>query len=54
MLVEDRHNPIEPSPGTTIIGYRDEQFIHLLPKVAYRTVNRVQALKFKTVAIGSQ
>jgi hypothetical protein len=54
MLAEDRQNPIEPPPGTTIIGYRDEQFIHLLPEVAYRAVNRVQTLKFTTGAIGSQ
>lgn len=54
MLAEDRQNPIEPPPGTTIVGYRDEQFIHLLPEVAYRAVNRVQTLKFTTTAIGSQ
>lgn len=54
MLSEDRQNPIEPPPGTTIIGYRDEQFIHLLPEVAYRAVNRVQTLKFTTAAIGTQ
>jgi hypothetical protein len=54
MLAEDRQNPIESPPGTTIVGYRDEQFIHLLPEVAYRAVNRVQTLKFTTGAIGSQ
>ncbi|MCB9455133.1 MAG: hypothetical protein H6671_03990, partial [Anaerolineaceae bacterium] len=54
MLAEDRQNPIEPPPATTIVGYRDEQFIHLLPEVAYRAVNRIQALKFTTAAIGSQ
>ena len=54
MLAKDRQNPIEPPPSTTIVGYRDEQFIHLLPEVAYRAVNRVQTLKFTTGAIGSQ
>ena len=54
MLPEDRQNPVEPPPGSTIIGYRDEQFIYLLPEVAYRAVNRVQTLKFTTAAIGSQ
>jgi len=53
MLAEDRQNPIEPPPGTTIVGYRDEQFIHLLPEVAYRAVNKVHALKFPVGAIGS-
>lgn len=53
-LGEDRQSPVDPPPGTTIVGYRDEQFIHLLPEVAYRAVNRVQALKFTTAAIGSQ
>lgn len=54
ILAEDRQNPLEPAPGTTIVGYWDEQFIHLLPEVAYRAVNRVQTLKFTTAAIGSQ
>ena len=54
MLAEDRQHPIEPPPGTTIVGYRDEQFIHLLPEVAYRAVNKVHMLKFTTAAIGSQ
>jgi len=53
MLAENRQNPIEPPPGTTIIGYRDEQFIHLLPEVAYRAVNKVHMLKFPVGAIGS-
>lgn len=53
ILAEDRQNPVEPPPGTTIVGYRDEQFIHLLPEVAYRAVNKVHALKFPVGAIGS-
>jgi len=53
MLAENRQHPIEPPPGTTIVGYRDEQFIHLLPEIAYRAVNKVHALKFPVGAIGS-
>jgi hypothetical protein len=53
MLAENRQNPVEPPPGTTIVGYRDEQFIHLLPEVAYRAVNKVHALKFPVGSIGS-
>ena len=53
MLAEDRQNPIEPPPGTTIVGYREEQFIHLLPEVAYRAVNKVHTLKFPVGAIDS-
>jgi hypothetical protein len=54
ILAENRQNPVEPPPGKTIIGYKDSEFIHLLPEIAFRAVNRVQALKFTASAIGSQ
>ena len=54
ILAENRQNPIEPTPGKTIIGYKDGEFIHLLPEIAFRAVNRIQPLKFTVSAIGSQ
>lgn len=54
MLATDTRNPEEPRPGTTLVGYRDAQYIYLLPEVAFREVNRVQPLRFTVAAIGSQ
>jgi hypothetical protein len=44
----------DPTPGTTVIGYRDESFVYLLPDVTFREVNKVQSMKFTALAIGSQ
>ena len=51
---DNMRHPRDYAPGVTIVGYRDEQFIHLLPEVAYRAVNKVHALKFPVGSIGSQ
>jgi hypothetical protein len=44
----------DPSPGHVVAGYRDENFIYLLPDVALREVNKVQPLRFTAYAIGTQ
>jgi len=54
MLATDTKNPPEPRPGTTLVGYRDAQYIYLLPEVAFNVVNRMQPLRFTASAIGSQ
>jgi hypothetical protein len=54
VLAKDRQNPLEPAPGSTIVGYVDDDHIYLLPDVAYRLVTRYQTLKFTTSAIGTQ
>jgi hypothetical protein len=54
VLDDDMRNPREYPPGTTVVGYRDEGFIYLLPDVALREVNKIQPLKFTAYAIGSQ
>jgi hypothetical protein len=54
VLDDDMRHPREYPPGVTVIGYRDEGFIYLLPDVALREVNKVQPLKFTAYAIGSQ
>jgi hypothetical protein len=54
MLATDTQNPPEPRPGSTLVGYRDTQYIYLLPEVAFNVVNRMQPLRFTASAIGSQ
>ncbi|MBI5961807.1 MAG: primase C-terminal domain-containing protein [Chloroflexi bacterium] len=54
MFSTDMKQPEEPRPGVTVVGYRDAQYLYLLPEVAYREVNRVQPLRFTAAAIGTQ
>lgn len=51
---DDMKNPREYPPGVTVVGYRDEGFVYLLPEIAHREVNRVQPLRFTVTAIGMQ
>jgi hypothetical protein len=54
MLASDTKQPEEPRPSTTLIGYRDKQYVYLLPEIAFRAITRIQALQFTVSAIGSQ
>jgi hypothetical protein len=54
MLASDMRHPEEPHPGVTIVGYRDDLHVYLLPEIAYREVSRGQTLKFTAAAIGAQ
>lgn len=54
VLDDNMRNPHEYPPGTTVVGYRDEGFVYLLPDVTLREVNKIQPLKFTAYAIGSQ
>jgi hypothetical protein len=54
MLASDARNPEEPRPGCVMLGCRTEQYIYLMPDLAYREVSRVQPLKFTVSAIGAQ
>lgn len=54
VLDDDMRHPREHAPGTTVVGYRDEGFVYILPDVALREVNKIQPLKFTAYAIGSQ
>ncbi len=47
-------NPCEYPPGVTVVGYKDDNFVYLLPEIAHREVNRVQPLRFTATAIGMQ
>ncbi len=53
IIDDDLRNPREYAPGTTVIGYRHEGFVYLLPDVALREVNKVHPLEFGSFAIGS-
>ena len=48
------NNPSDYPSGVTVIGYRDGNYIYLLPEIARREVDRVQTLRFTTTAIGQQ
>lgn len=54
VIDEDIKNPREYPPGVTVVGYKDEGFVYLLPEIAHREVNRVQPLRFTVTAIGMQ
>ncbi len=54
VIDDDMKNPREYPPGVTVVGYKDEGFVYLLPEIAHREVNRVQLLRFTVTAIGMQ
>lgn len=54
VIDDDMKNPYEYPPGVTVIGYKDEGFVYVLPEIAHREVNRVQPLRFTVTAIGMQ
>jgi hypothetical protein len=54
VIDDDMKNPREFPSGVTVIGYKDEGFVYLLPEIAHREVNRVQPLRFTVTAIGMQ
>lgn len=54
VIADSLRQPADPAPGTTIIGYRDEGYVYLLPEIAYREVTRIQPLKFTAHSIGAQ
>jgi len=54
VIDDDMRNPRDYPPGVTVIGYRDEGFVYLLPEITYKEVSRVQPLRFTVTAIGMQ
>jgi hypothetical protein len=54
VIDDDMKIPREYPPGVTVVGYKDEGFVYLLPEIAHREVNRVQPLRFTVTAIGMQ
>lgn len=53
-LDDDMCNPREYLSGVTVVGYKHDGFVYLLPDVTLREVNKIQPLKFTTTAIGMQ
>ena len=54
VIDDNMRNPGEYPSVVTVVGYRDESFIYLLPEIALREVNKVQPLRFSATAIGMQ
>ncbi|MBZ0303123.1 MAG: hypothetical protein K8J31_25475, partial [Anaerolineae bacterium] len=54
VIDDDMKNPRDYPPGVTVVGYKDEGFVYLLPEIAHREVIRVQPLRFTVTAIGMQ
>jgi hypothetical protein len=54
VIENDMRTPREVGPGQTVVGYRDAQFVYLLPEIAFKEVTKVQSLRFTVSAIGSQ
>lgn len=54
MIDADMKNPREYPSSVTVVGYKDEGFVYLLPEIAHQEVNRVQPLRFTVTAIGMQ
>jgi hypothetical protein len=54
VVIDDMKNPREHVQGVTVIGYRDDSFVYLLPEIAFKEVSKVQTIPFNTTAIGMQ
>jgi hypothetical protein len=54
VLDDDMKNPREYPSGVTVVGYKNDGFVYLLPDVTLREVNKIQPLKFTTTSIGMQ
>jgi hypothetical protein len=52
-LRPDPHNP-DLATKATIVGYRDERYVYLLPNVALREVEKMQPIHFTATAISGQ
>jgi len=53
VIDDDMKNPREYPAGVTLIGYKDDTFIYLLPEIAHKAVNGVQPINFGTNAVGN-
>lgn len=51
---DDMKNPHEYPSSVTVVGYKDDDAIYLLPEIAFKEVNKVQPLRFTVTAIGMQ
>ncbi len=54
VIDDDLRHPRDYAAGTSIIGYREDGYVYLLPDLVLREINRTHPLKFTKVAIGQQ
>ena len=54
MIDDNMKHPHEYPSGVTVVGYRDDTYVYLLPEIAFKEVNKVQTIHFNTTAIGIQ
>ena len=54
VIDDNMQTPHEYPSGVTVVGYRDDRYVYLLPEIAFKEVNKVQAIHFNTTAIGMQ
>ncbi len=58
VIDDDMRNPREYPPGVTVIGYKEDGYVYLLPEmlpeIAYKEVNHLQILRFTVTSIGMQ
>ncbi|MEQ8677112.1 MAG: hypothetical protein RLP44_29710 [Aggregatilineales bacterium] len=52
VIADDMRNPREYPPGVTVVGYKEDSFVYLLPEIALKAVNHVQPMNFSANAIG--
>ena len=54
VIDDNMQTPHEYPSGVTVVGYRDNTYVYLLPEIAFKEVNKVQTIHFNTTAIGMQ
>jgi hypothetical protein len=54
VIDDNMQTPHEYPSGVTVVGYRDDTYVYLLPEIAFKEANKVQAIHFNTTAIGMQ
>jgi hypothetical protein len=54
VIDDNMQTPHEYPSGVTVVGYRDDTYVYLLPEIAFKEANKVQTIHFNTTAIGMQ
>ena len=54
VIDDNMRNPNEYPSSVTVIGYKNDRYVYLLPDIALREVNKLQPMHFTATAIGMQ
>src|SRR5690606_1176885 len=54
VIDDNMKQPKEYPSSVTVIGYKDDRYVYLLPDIALREVNKLQPMHFTATAIGMQ